>query len=90
MVMDGDCVGARPRGGRGAGTLLRRARRARPLPAWPTPAEDAADAVLRAFAAHAGVPVISLESAVEHPCQGLADQMTLVEKLGVRAASGSC
>ena len=44
-------------------------------------AEDAADAVLRAFAEHAGVPVISLESAVEHPCQGLADQMTLAEKL---------
>ena len=45
-------------------------------------AEDAADPVLRAFAAHAGVPVVSLESAIEHPCQGLADQMTLVEKLG--------
>ena len=45
-------------------------------------AEDAADAVLRGFAEHAGVPVVSLESAVEHPCQGLADQMTLVEKLG--------
>ena len=45
-------------------------------------AEDAADAVLRAFARHAGVPVVSLESAVEHPCQGLADLMTLVEKLG--------
>ena len=45
-------------------------------------AEDAADAMLRGFADYAGVPVVSLESAVEHPCQGLADQMTLVEKLG--------
>ena len=44
-------------------------------------AEDAADPVLRGFADHAGVPVVSLESAVEHPCQGLADQMTLVEKI---------
>jgi N-acetylornithine carbamoyltransferase len=45
-------------------------------------AEDAADAVLRGFADYAGVPVVSLESAVEHPCQGLADQMTLIEKIG--------
>lgn len=44
-------------------------------------AEDAADGLLRAFAAHATVPVVSLESAVEHPCQGLADRMTLHEKL---------
>ena len=33
-------------------------------------AEDAADAMLRGFADYAGVPVVSLESAVEHPCQG--------------------
>jgi N-acetylornithine carbamoyltransferase len=44
-------------------------------------AEDAEDAILQAFARHAGVPVVSMESAVEHPCQGLADMMTLVEKL---------
>ncbi len=44
--------------------------------------EDAADALLRAFARHATVPVISMESAIEHPCQGLADWMTIEEKLG--------
>ena len=48
-------------------------------------AEDAADAVLRGFAQYAGVPVISLESAVEHPCQGLADQMTLGREAGLAA-----
>lgn len=51
-------------------------------------AEDAADAVLRAFGKYAGVPVISLESAIEHPCQALADQMTLHEKLGERCGAG--
>jgi N-acetylornithine carbamoyltransferase len=40
------------------------------------------DQVVRAFAAHAGVPVINLESARRHPCQGLADALTLREKLG--------
>ena len=46
------------------------------------PAEDAADPVLRAFARYATVPVINMESAAEHPCQGLADWMTMDEKLG--------
>jgi len=46
------------------------------------PAEDAADSILRAFATHSTVPVVSLESALEHPCQGLADRMTMEEKLG--------
>ncbi len=45
-------------------------------------AEDAADVVLRAFAKHATVPVINMESASAHPCQGLADRMTMGEKLG--------
>jgi len=40
---------------------------------------DAADPVLNAFRALAGVPVISMESAREHPCQGLADMLTLRE-----------
>lgn len=38
---------------------------------------DHADAVINAFRAHAGVPVVSMESAREHPCQGLADLLTL-------------
>lgn len=45
-------------------------------------ADDATDALLRAFARHATVPVVSLESATEHPCQGLADWLTMEEKLG--------
>lgn len=44
-------------------------------------AEDAQDALLRAFALHATVPVINMESALEHPCQGLADWLTMEEKL---------
>jgi len=38
--------------------------------------------VLRRFAEHAGVPVVSLEGAVHHPCQGLADLVTLHERFG--------
>ena len=40
------------------------------------------DAVVRGFARHCEKPVINLESARRHPCQELADAMTLVEKLG--------
>lgn len=40
------------------------------------------DPVLAAFARYAGVPVINLESAMHHPCQALADMMTVREKLG--------
>lgn len=45
-------------------------------------AEDAADRVIRAFARFATVPVINMESAAEHPCQGLADWLTVEERLG--------
>jgi N-acetylornithine carbamoyltransferase len=45
-------------------------------------AEDAADGLIRAFARYATVPVVNMESAMEHPCQGLADWMTIDEKLG--------
>ena len=40
------------------------------------------DAVLGGFARHCEKPVINLESTRRHPCQELADAMTLVEKLG--------
>lgn len=40
---------------------------------------DYADAVLRAFTTHATVPVVSLESAIRHPLQSLADWMTIEE-----------
>lgn len=41
------------------------------------------DPILNAFAAHSSVPIINLESAMHHPCQSLADMMTIREKLGV-------
>lgn len=44
--------------------------------------EDAQDHVIRAFARFATVPVINMESAAEHPCQGLADWMTIEERCG--------
>lgn len=43
---------------------------------------DATDPVINAFRKLAGVPVVSMESAREHPCQGLADLMTIREHLG--------
>ncbi|MGH8363121.1 MAG: N-acetylornithine carbamoyltransferase, partial [Gammaproteobacteria bacterium] len=43
---------------------------------------DAADPVINAFRELAGVPVISMESAREHPCQGLADLLTVREQFG--------
>jgi N-acetylornithine carbamoyltransferase len=40
------------------------------------------DPILNAFARYASVPVINLESAMHHPCQAMADMMTIREKLG--------
>ncbi|HEX4203283.1 MAG TPA: N-acetylornithine carbamoyltransferase [Ktedonobacteraceae bacterium] len=45
--------------------------------------EDAKqDIVLNSFAKYASVPVISMESNVYHPCQGLGDAVTIKEHLG--------
>lgn len=44
--------------------------------------EDVAEPVLSAFAKYATVPVLNLESATAHPCQALADMMTIKEQLG--------
>lgn len=41
--------------------------------------KDRQDPILSAFSKYAAAPLINLESAVEHPCQGLADLMTLRE-----------
>ncbi len=43
------------------------------------------DDVLRSFARYCEKPVINLESARRHPCQALADALTLREKLGETA-----
>lgn len=40
------------------------------------------DDFLKAFARQATKPVVNLESNFEHPCQELADRLTLAEKLG--------
>lgn len=41
--------------------------------------QDRTDPILSSFAKYASLPLVNLESAVEHPCQGLADLMTLRE-----------
>jgi len=40
------------------------------------------DPVLNAFAKYSEVPIINLESAMHHPCQAMADMMTIREQLG--------
>jgi N-acetylornithine carbamoyltransferase len=44
--------------------------------------EERDDPVLRSFAKYSEVPIINLESAMHHPCQAMADMMTIREKLG--------
>ena len=43
---------------------------------------DDADLLMRAFRELSTVPVVNMESAREHPCQGLADLMTVREAFG--------
>ena len=40
------------------------------------------DPILNAFKKYASVPIINLESAMHHPCQAMADMMTIRETLG--------
>lgn len=44
--------------------------------------DERLDPVLNSFARFSEVPIINLESAMHHPCQALADMMTIQEKLG--------
>jgi N-acetylornithine carbamoyltransferase len=44
--------------------------------------EERTDPILNAFARYSSVPIINLESAMHHPCQSLADMLTIREKLG--------
>lgn len=46
------------------------------------PAEDARDPVIHAAADASDVPLLSLESAMDHPHQGLADALTVRRKIG--------
>lgn len=43
--------------------------------------EERSQPVHQAFASHAGVPVVNLEGPFAHPCQGLADALTLRDLL---------
>ncbi len=45
-------------------------------------AEERTDPVLTSFAKYSEVPIVNLESAMHHPCQSMADMMTIREKLG--------
>ena len=51
---------------------------------------DEADGLLRSIREHSSVPVISMESAREHPCQGLADMLTIREQFGELAGRRIC
>lgn len=42
---------------------------------------DRQELLLRSYAKHASVPVINLETCFEHPCQAVADMMTMRENL---------
>ena len=48
---------------------------------WET---ERTDPILNAFAEYASIPVINLESAMHHPCQSMADMMTVRERFGDR------
>ncbi len=49
---------------------------------------DYAELYLSQFIKHAGIPVVSMESATRHPLQSLADIMTIQEDLLTQAAMG--
>lgn len=46
---------------------------------WDT---ERTDPMLNAFGKYASVPIINLESAMHHPCQAIADMMTIRERFG--------
>lgn len=54
----------------------------RSFPRFQSLAEDLTDPFLSTFVPHAKRPVINLESALHHPCQALADMLTIREALG--------
>jgi len=45
-------------------------------------ATDRREPVLSAFAKHSGVPVVNLESPLDHPCQAMADALTIRGRFG--------
>lgn len=53
----------------------------RSFPEGKSYAKDREEPVLIAFARYSGVPVVNLESPLDHPCQAMADVMTLKQRL---------
>lgn len=54
----------------------------RAFPGLKSREEDLADPVIESFRRYATVPVINMESALWHPCQAMADALTVRERLG--------
>jgi N-acetylornithine carbamoyltransferase len=54
----------------------------RSFPGMKSKEEDLADSIIESFRKYSSVPVINMESALWHPCQAMADAMTIQEKLG--------
>lgn len=54
----------------------------RAFPSLTNKQEDIEDFIFNQFIKYSGVPVISLESAIRHPLQSLADMVTIHEHLG--------
>lgn len=54
----------------------------RSFPSLKNQAEDMTDPIVEAFRKYASVPVINLESALYHPCQAMADMLTIKERFG--------
>lgn len=80
-VMDGDC----PEHVKDAAPVLSRYVDAIAVRTFAGGTDDGADnddAIIRAFQQCATVPVVSMESAREHPCQGLADLLTIEGQFG--------
>jgi N-acetylornithine carbamoyltransferase len=80
VVMDG---GAAEHVREGAGVLGRYCDilGVRSFPAGKDYSKDRSEPVLLAFVQHSGVPIVNLESSLSHPCQGMADAMTLRQRL---------
>ncbi|MFC4871819.1 acetylornithine carbamoyltransferase [Negadavirga shengliensis] len=53
----------------------------RAFPSLTNKQEDTSDFILKQFIQYSGVPVVSLESAVRHPLQSLADMVTIRENI---------
>jgi N-succinyl-L-ornithine transcarbamylase len=59
----------------------------RAFPSLTNKAEDYSDLVINSFIQYAGIPIMSLESAILHPLQSLTDIITIKESLKLKAQS---